>query len=316
MRKILKSINNASLIKTAYPEIWGVDFTSRPTKQKPITLARGRVMDGSLGGTSARALGGTSGLTSGLTLALTAVQRLPTFAAFETCLVEPGAWVAAFDFPFGLPRAFAAEIGWLNRASTWASLTRKLTTITRAELTAHCRAYCDARPVGAKLAHRPVDRLAGSSASMKWVNPPVVYMLQEGAPRLLAAGVHVPGQQVGDENRIALEAYPGYLARSIIGKTPYKNDQRAKQTPALAKARRAMIAKLVDGDYSLAIPIAAPKALIDAMQNDASGDTLDAALCALQAAWAWQRREDGFGLPPDMDALEGWIATVPFLPMA
>lgn len=296
MRKILKSNINKATEKTVGAEIWGVDFTSRPTTQKPITLARGQMVGGAL--------------------SLTAVQRLPTFAAFEACLLEPGPWVAAFDFPFGLPRPFAAEIGWLSNRSTWASMTRKLTTITRAELTEKCRAYCDARPVGAKLAHRPVDRLAGSSASMKWVNPPVVYMLQEGAPRLLAAGVHVPGQHGGDESRIALEAYPGYLARSIIGKTPYKNDQRAKQTPALAKARRAMIAKLVDGDYSLAIPIAAPKALIDAMQNDASGDTLDAALCALQAAWAWQRREDGFGLPPDMDALEGWIATVPFLPMA
>ena len=143
MRKILKSINDASLIKTAYPEIWGVDFTSRPTKQKPITLARGRMMDG----------------TSGLTLALTAVQRLPTFAAFETCLVESGAWVAAFDFPFGLPRAFAAEIGWLNSASTWATLTQKLTTITRAELTAHCRAYCDVSTGSASCRQVPKPQL-------------------------------------------------------------------------------------------------------------------------------------------------------------
>ena len=49
-----------------------------------------------------------------------------------------------------------------------------------------------------------------------------------------------------------------------------------------------------------------------ANQLDASGDTLDAVLCALQAAWAWQRRDAGFGEPPQMDALEGWIATVPF----
>lgn len=296
MPKILKLNINDVTEKAVGTEIWGVDFTSRPTSQKPITLARGRMVGGAL--------------------ALTAVQRLPTFAAFEACLVEPGPWLAAFDFPFGLPRPFAAEIGWLSNQSTWASMTRKLTTITRQELTAKCRAYCDARPVGAKLAHRPVDRLAGSSSSMKWVNPPVVYMLQEGAPRLLAAGVHVPGQHGGDENRIALEAYPGYLARSIIGKTPYKNDQRAKQTPALTNARREMIVKLVNGDYSLGIPIAATKALVAAMQNDASGDTLDAVLCALQAAWAWQRRSAGFGLPPELDALEGWIVTVPFLPDA
>lgn len=274
------------------PEIWGFDFTSRPTLQKSITLARGHLIGG--------------------TLQLSVVQRLPSFAAFEASLREPGPWVAAFDFPFGLPREFATEIGWLkgNGRSTWASMTRKLTTLNREALTIHCRAYCDARPTGAKLAHRVIDRLAGSSSSMKWVNPPVAYMLQEGAPRLLAAGVHIPGQHSGDKSRIALEAYPGYLARSIT-RASYKNDQRAKQTPALAKARRELIASLLSGDYSLAIPLAAPKALLRALQLDASGDTLDAVLCALQAAWAWQRRDAGFGLPQDMDPIEGWIASVP-----
>ncbi len=274
------------------PEIWGIDFTSRPTLQKSITLARGHLISG--------------------TLQLSVVQRLPSFAAFEASLREPGPWVAAFDFPFGLPREFATEIGWLkgNGRSTWASMTRKLTTLNREALTIHCRAYCDARPAGAKLAHRAIDRLAGSSSSMKWVNPPVAYMLQEGAPRLLAAGVHIPGQHSGDKNRIALEAYPGYLARSIT-RASYKNDQYAKQTPALAKARRELIASLLSGDYSLAIPLAAPKALLRALQLDASGDTLDAVLCALQAAWAWQRRDQQYGLPQDMDPLEGWIASVP-----
>lgn len=273
------------------PEIWGVDFTSRPTAQKSITLARGSMV--------------------GPSLHLTAVERLPSFAAFEASLQEPGPWVAAFDFPFGLPREFAAEIGWLNSRSTWASMTQQLTTINREALTAHCRAYCDTRPTGAKLAHRAIDRLAGSSSSMKWINPPVAYMLQEGAPRLLAAGLHIPGQHDGDKNRIALEAYPGYLARSIT-RASYKNDQRAKQTPALAKTRREMIEALLNGDHPLAIPVVAPKALLREIQADASGDTLDAVLCALQAAWAWQRRDAGFGLPPQMDALEGWIATVPF----
>ena len=274
------------------PEIWGVDFTSRPTLKKSITLARGRLIGG--------------------TLQLSAVQRLPSFAAFEASLREPGPWVAAFDFPFGLPREFATEIGWLkdNGSCTWASMTRKLTTLNREALTTHCRAYCDARPAGAKLAHRVIDRFAGSSSSMKWVNPPVAYMLQEGAPRLLAAGVHIPGQHSGDANRIALEAYPGYLARSIT-RASYKNDQPAKQTRALANARRAMIASLASGDYSLAIPMAAPKALLRTLQIDASGDTLDAVLCALQAAWSWQRRDQRFGLPHDMDPIEGWIATVP-----
>ena len=52
---------------------------------------------------------------------------------------------------------------------------------------------------------------------MKWVNPPVVLMLHAGAPRLLAANVTLPGLHRGDPSRIALEAYPGMLARAGDG---------------------------------------------------------------------------------------------------
>jgi hypothetical protein len=274
-------------------EIRGVDFTSRPNKRKTITVARGVLKDAQF--------------------FLTGVDGLDSFEQFEALLVEPGPWVAAFDFPFGLPREFCAEIGWLESITTaktsWSTITKKLAAISREDLTNYCRAYCDARPVGSKFAHRPVDRLAGSSPSMKWVNPPVVYMLKEGAPRLLAAGVDIPRQHGGDKARIALEAYPGFLARSIT-KASYKNDQRAKQTPALLAARKQIVDTLVTGKYSLAIKLSASKMLQKLLVEDASGDMLDAVLCALQSAWACQRREQNFGLPPDIDPLEGWIVTV------
>ena len=48
----------------------------------------------------------------------------------------------------------------------------------------------------------------------------------------------------------------------------------------------------------------APHTLVE----DPSGDELDALLCATQAAWAWAKRNQNFGLPADSDPLEGWIA--------
>lgn len=50
----------------------------------------------------------------------------------------------------------------------------------------------------------------------------------------------------------------------------------------------------------------------DAIIEDGSGDALDAVLCLMQAAWAWQQHCQGaplYGLPADMDPLEGWIVT-------
>ena len=43
------------------------------------------------------------------------------------------------------------------------------------------------------------------------------------------------------------------------------------------------------------------------MIEDPTGDQLDALLCAVQAAWAWTQRDEGFGVPEGADKLEGWI---------
>jgi hypothetical protein len=139
---------------------------------------------------------------------------------------------------------------------------------------------------------------------MKWVNPPVAYMLHAGAPLLLDAGVHIPFMQPGDPSRIALEAYPGLVARGITNAS-YKSDTPAKQTPDRLATRRAILRSLEHGDYPQQISLDAgrfKRQLID----DGSGDLLDAVLCGLMAAWAWQRRDQDYGLPPH-DALEGWI---------
>ena len=44
---------------------------------------------------------------------------------------------------------------------------------------------------------------------------------------------------------------------------------------------------------------------------DGSGDLLDAVLCMMQAAWA--EGQEHWGLPPDIDPLEGWIVTAPWI---
>jgi hypothetical protein len=41
--------------------------------------------------------------------------------------------------------------------------------------------------------------------------------------------------------------------------------------------------------------------------QDGSADQLDALLCAIQAGWAYSRRDHNFGIPMDCNPLEGWI---------
>ena len=286
-------------------KIVGIDFSSAPTVRKPITMAVGHF---------------TAQLTTqaSATLQVTAHLRLPTLEAFERWLATPDAWVAGCDFPFGLPRPFLQAQGWgvLTDPGApqpgapqpgWSDVTSRLAALSRLELVARCRAWTAARPVGDKFAHRSTDRPAGSSPSMKWVNPPVVLMLHAGAPRLLAAGVTLPGLPPGDPARIALEAYPGMLARPLAGRASYKSDDLRKDDAGRRAAREAIVAALDSGEHAMGIAVAFADGLREPCLDDASGDTLDAVLCAVQAAWGWRRRESNYGLPADMDPLEGWI---------
>jgi hypothetical protein len=263
----------------------GVDFTSAPRSKKGITIA--------------------SGTLSGDVLHLTSLITLTDFAAFSRWLALPGPWVGGFDLPFSLPRALLAQLGWPQQ---WAAMITHLASLSREELRLHFKAVCDARPVGSKFIHRATDLPAGSSSPMKWVNPPVAYMLHAGAPLLLQAGVSVYPMHEADPERLALEAYPGLLARSITRES-YKNDAKAMQTPARATARAVILDAVERGDYPFAIRLEAGS-FREQLLNDASGDLLDAALCALMAAWGWQRRDQQYGLP-ECDALEGWIVGAP-----
>ena len=264
----------------------GCDFSSSPSRRKPIMMATGSALKG-------RVL-------------LATLERLESLEDFEQWLRQERAWTGAFDFPFGLPRELVTHLGWPTQ---WLELMRHYAGLSRSEIRNTFAAFCDARPVGHKFAHRSTDKPAGSSPSMKWVNPPVAYMLHAGVPRLLAAGIHLPGLHHGNSRRVALEGYPGMLAREGLGNRSYKSDDKAKQTPERLIARKDLITALEHGQNRLDVRLKVSHAQRDALADDASGDSLDAVLCLLQAAWAAGQGAPAYGLPAEMDSLEGWIVT-------
>jgi hypothetical protein len=264
--------------------ILGVDFTSAPRRAKPIVVVHAELAGGALH--------------------LVTLEPLYGFADFEALLARPGPWVGGFDFPFGLPAELVRDLGWPVR---WPALVAYCARLTRAELRRVLDAYRAARPPGRKYAHRATDHPAGSSSPMKLVNPPVALMFREGAPRLAAAGLRVPGLARGDRGRVALEAYPGLLARPVT-RASYKNDARAKQTPERLAARRRILGALERGRHPLQTRVCFESASTrKRILEDGSGDALDALLCAVQAAWGAGR--PNFGLPRRVPACEGWIVS-------
>lgn len=272
----------------------GCDFSSSPSRRKQIVLATGCVDRG-------RVL-------------LQALERVSSLDAFSAWLLQHPAWTGAFDLPFGLPRVLVQTLGW---PLEWEPCIRHYASLSRTDIRAQFAAFCDARPVGSKFAHRATDGPAASSPSMKWVNPPVAYMLHAGVPRLLDAGAYLPGVQPAlpagtQPARVALEAYPALLAREMVGARSYKSDDVTKQTPERLIARMDVIHGLETGNTRLGLRLKLSHAQREALAHDASGDALDAVMCLVQAAWAQQQSDTGhprYGLPEMLDPLEGWILT-------
>jgi len=271
----------------------GCDFSSSPSKRKPIVIALGSLKQGRV--------------------QLQELLRFETLDAWAQWIAKPADWVGGFDLPFGLPRELVETLKW---PTDWLACMGHYASLSRDDIRQQFKAFCNARPVGHKFAHRQTDGPAGSSPSMKWVNPPVAFMMHAGVPRLIAAGVTLPGMYAPPPvtsgfKRIGLEAYPGLLARELIGNQSYKSDDKAKQTPERLIARKQLLQALEVGQTRLGLRLKLTHAQHDSLVADASGDGLDAVLCMVQAAWAFAQHSVGhgcYGLPL-FDSLEGWIVS-------
>ena len=250
--------------------VYGIDFTSSAGPKKPITC-RHCLLDGDL------------------------LHVLPSaawtgFEAFEAALARLGPWIAGIDFPFGLPRRFVADVGWPRE---WREYVRHARSLGKKGYEAVLETYRKTQPAGEKEHLRRTDVLAGSLSPQKLHFTPVGKMFFQGAPRLLAVGVALPGLLEGDEKRTVVEAYPGVLAGAVT-KDGYKHDNPHKQTAAHHCARRRILRALTDS--SLAGRYGVTVVVDDAeLVDDPTGDSLDALLCAVQAAWAWRDSSKLFG---------------------
>jgi len=269
------------------PHLVGIDFTSAPSKRKPITVAYGQ--------------------RSGAVLRLERVDRLHTMAGYEAFLREAGPWLGAFDFPFGLPRAFVDSLALGDStAAVSAELHRRCAT--RMDFRALVDGWGNTRPAGKRLIHRSADSAmpgVSSTSPLQTRYVPVGFMYFEGLSRLVDAGVSIPQMLDGDVARVALEGYPGQLAFELIGRRSYKNAATAERFIA----RKDIVDALEQGRTRLGFRLKLGHALREALVDDAAGDTLDAVLCLAQAAWC--AAQPGYGLPAALDPVEGWIATSP-----
>jgi hypothetical protein len=267
-------------------KIYGLDFTSAPTGRKPLVAVECTLEDRVLRVEGAEVLGG--------------------FEGFERFLESGGPWVCGMDFPFGQPRPFVEALGW---PSSWEGYVGKVSHLSREEFEDTVKVHMVGRPKGHKYHYRLADRRSGSSIAMRLFRVPVGKMVYQGAPRLLASAVSVEPCRPTDSERVAVETYPAVVARRFLGKRSYKSDERKKQTPVQRVAREDLLEGLgseaLEEAYGFVVEINAARR--EGLEQDPMADTLDSVLCAVQAAWAYTKRDESWGVPEECDRDEGWI---------
>jgi Protein of unknown function (DUF429) len=267
-------------------KIYGVDFTSAPSRRKPL-IALGCDLEGDV-------------------LRVEDSQEMRDFAGFEKFLHKPGHWVCGMDFPFGQPRSLVSALGW---PEDWEGYVGEVARLGKEKFEDAIRADMARRPAGSKYRYRLADRRSGSSSAMMLFRVPVGKMFYRGAPLLLASGVSVEPCRPNGDSRVAVEAYPAVVARRFLGRVSYKNDERTKQTTARQAAREKLVAglesEILRKAYGFTVEMEGSwkKELV----RDPAADTLDSLLCAVQAAWAYTKKDENYGVPPECDPDEGWI---------
>jgi hypothetical protein len=303
-------------------KIYGLDFSSNPSKSKRLTLAHCQ-LDNS-------------------TLAVHRLEELNTttegdYSKFCDWLAGKNGygseWVAGIDFPFGLPLEAIERFRWLKHdgPQSWTAYVEELYRDVENDLEKF-RERVESWKKSGKTGKdkrvfllRHTDKLSGFAGStpsspMKvhhQCNPPVGRMFFQGADRLRQAGVCIHPVRRNDCRRVVVEAYPRLVADKFIPGGKYKEGDD------LSASREAIISGLAkQNDYQVTVTFAASKDR-QASIDDEQGDKLDSVLSSVQAAWAYlseqgeagkAKRTHSYGVPffsvacmNQIVELEGWI---------
>jgi Protein of unknown function (DUF429) len=266
--------------------IYGIDFTSAPCRKKPITCAVCTLQINHL--------------------RIQDCLKLVRFSDFEAFLCSDGPWIAALDFPFGLPRDLISNLDWPEK---WEDYMQIISSMGKKKFEETLKCYWEDRAKGDRLHLRTTDVLAGARSPMMLYRVPVGKMFFEGATRILQSNVSMLPCRPMSNSRIVVEGYPALVARKFIGKQSYKSDERIKQSKDREMARWEIVNRLRSSEivklYGFRVKLS--DEISERLIKDPMGDELDAVLCSVQGGWAWLQRFNGCELSELCKRTEGWI---------
>ncbi len=263
--------------------VYGVDF-SGARDDKNTWLAEGSVEDG--------------------VLTLDSCRPIRRAHLTELLRDAPTPCIAAMDFPFGLPLAFAAY--WLGRATS-------LVDLWEIGAGGGFERFLERRDAFVEQQGEPKRACdtyyPESYSSLHRANPnmlPMTYRGIEMMAGLRDTGWAVAPMESGNRDRTAIEVMPGATLRALG--LPYKGYKKGRNALELRK-------RILDGLVeSTRVPVAGLRELSETCMF--SDDALDAVVAALTGA-LWVAAPDAFRLPSDEEwsgaSIEGWMCVPAFV---
>jgi hypothetical protein len=297
--------------------VFGLDFTSAPSKSKPLFLVECQLHGTELSVKQFIKLGS---------------DKSHPFSGLEEWLASEGPWIAGIDLPFGLPLGAVEYHQWLagDGEQTWEKYVRQLHA--QCETMEGFEAKLDCWTKEAKngdskrvFIFRYTDRIGsfgGSTPSSplkvnRQCNPPVGRMFFEGSKRMLVSDISIQPMRPTKSKCVAIEAYPRLVADKFVKGAKYKDPNKKNPASELKPRREQVLDGLGKSNpYGVTVKFLNEQDRQLCIEDD-KGDSLDSVLCAVQAAWAHNQnteRKGSFGIPEfssscmtQLVALEGWI---------
>jgi len=284
-------------------KIFGLDFTSAPARRKPLVLAVGEFSD--------------------LGLEIEGFELFVDYASLTSFVNVAGPVVIGFDFPFSQAAKLVKDknpiFQNLKWPVSWEGFVKRFSAMSRKEFEATLEKYKLNRDDKDKHHKRVVDKMTSAQSPQTLYGTPVGKMFYEGSKIFIEYGYSVVPVRMNSSQVVAVEAYPGVFARDYAKQQTYKAGKRKRDENEAALAREQARANVIKAMFQpsfekvYGFQVYFGDSIREIAVKDDSGDSLDSLICAVQAAWAWTRRNDNFGLPgpdfidPDVLAFEGWI---------
>lgn len=246
--------------------VLGIDFTSAPRKAKPICI--------------------TIGDFSNEILIVHDVVSIQSLQDFTSYLAKKSEWTGGFDLPFSMPLEFIKKE--FDNPKTWEDWVDEIEKQGETNFYQRLENFKSKQPKGKKHLLRQTDRECQAISPMMLYGVPLAKMFYRGALRLHKQKCSLWPMRIVNSNKTAIEVYPSFFAKQIIGNLPYKNDSKSKQTVTQKLNREKLIEYLLSNKFkkNWGFSIEIDSLQLNQCINDATGDTLDSLICCVQAAWA------------------------------